>query len=34
MSWTLEIFLSVMRMSGSSRTASMRSALVTKYGEM
>ena len=30
MSWTLEIFLSVIRMSGSSRTASIRSALVTK----
>ena len=34
MSWTLEIFLSVMRMSGLSRTASMRSGLVTKYAEM
>ncbi len=30
MSLTLEIFLSVMRMSGFSRTASMRSGLVTK----
>ena len=30
MSLTLEIFLSVIRMSGLSRTASIRSALVTK----
>ena len=30
----LEIFLSVMRMAGFSRTASMRSGLVTKYGLM
>ena len=30
MSWTLEIFLSVIRMSGLSRTASIRSGLVTK----
>ena len=30
MSWMLEIFLSVIRMSGLSRTASMRSGLVTK----
>jgi chaperonin GroEL len=29
-SWTLEIFLSVIRMSGLSRTASIRSGLVTK----
>ena len=34
MSWTLEIFLSVIRMSGFSRTASIRSGLVTKYAEM
>ncbi len=33
MSWTLEIFLSVIRMSGFSRTASIRSGLVTKYAE-
>jgi hypothetical protein len=33
MSGTLEIFLSVIRMSGSSRTASIRSGLVTKYAE-
>ena len=34
MSWMLEIFLSVMRMKAFSRTASMRSGLVTKYAEM
>ena len=33
-SWMLEIFLSVMRMAGFSSTASIRSGLVTKYGEM
>jgi hypothetical protein len=32
-SGTLEIFLSVIRMSGFSRTASIRSGLVTKYAE-
>ena len=32
MSVIAEIFLSVIRMYGSSRTASMRSVLVTKYG--
>ena len=34
MSWMLEIFLSVIRMKAFSRTASMRSGLVTKYAEM
>ena len=29
-----QIFLSVMRMTGFSRTASIRSGLVTKYAEM
>ncbi len=33
MSWTDEIFLSVMRMYGSSRAASIRPGSVTKYAE-
>ena len=33
-SFTAEILLFAMRMYGSSRTASMRSGSVTKYGEM
>src|SRR5215213_4779907 len=34
MSWIEEIFLSVIRINGSSSSASIRSGLVTKYGEM